>query len=208
VQESSHAQKFTKKGKGNFQDSWSYLNLDEYLTPKGIEMRDNARAIMTKIEPQLYDSTENATFPHHLVDELKKIKLSGSDLKGVGGPELPTLDHCSLIYEIGKIDASICTFLAVHNSLGQYTVYNLGNEEQKKRILSDTVPMNKVMAFGLTEPEYGSDAASIKTTAKKVEGGYLLNGQKRWIGNATFCDYTVIWARNEAEKGAVQCFVA
>lgn len=55
------------------------------------------------------------------------------------------------------------------------------------------------MSFGLTEPEYGSDATSLKTSAKKVEGGYIINGNKRWIGNATFADYIIIWARNENE---------
>lgn len=67
--------------------------------------------------------------------------------------------------------------------------------------------MNKIMAFGLTEPDYGSDASSLKTTAKKVEGGYLVNGQKRWIGNGAMAGYITIWARNEAEKNAIQCFV-
>lgn len=61
----------------------------------------------------------------------------------------------------------------------------------------------KVLCFGLTEPEYGSDASSIKTTAKKVEGGYLINGVKRWIGNGTFADYIIIWAKNESEGGKV-----
>jgi len=59
---------------------------------------------------------------------------------------------------------------------------------------------NKSICFGLTEPEYGSDATSLKTTAKKVEGGYVINGSKRWIGNGTFADYIVIWAKNEEEK--------
>lgn len=59
------------------------------------------------------------------------------------------------------------------------------------------------MSFGLTEPEYGSDASGLKTTAKKVEGGYLLNGKKRWIGNATIADYITIWAKNEDEGGKI-----
>ena len=69
------------------------------------------------------------------------------------------------------------------------------------------MPLKKVMAWALTEPETGSDASSIQTTAKKVEGGYLLNGRKRWIGNATFADYIACWARNEADGGKIQCFL-
>jgi acyl-CoA oxidase len=67
--------------------------------------------------------------------------------------------------------------------------------------------MNKYICFGLTEPDYGSDATSLKTHATKVEGGYLINGQKRWIGNATFADYIIIWAKNPAENNNIQAFV-
>lgn len=63
--------------------------------------------------------------------------------------------------------------------------------------------LKKIISFGLTEMENGSDASGLKTSAKKVDGGYLLNGSKRWIGNATFADYIVIWAKNEAEKGKI-----
>jgi alkylation response protein AidB-like acyl-CoA dehydrogenase len=59
------------------------------------------------------------------------------------------------------------------------------------------------MSFGLTEPEFGSDATSLQTTAKKVEGGYLLNGKKRWIGNATFAEYIIVWAMNVDEKNKI-----
>ena len=67
--------------------------------------------------------------------------------------------------------------------------------------------MKKIICFGLTEPDYGSDATSLKTTARKVEGGWILNGKKKWIGNATFADYIVIWARNEEKQGKVQGFI-
>jgi alkylation response protein AidB-like acyl-CoA dehydrogenase len=69
--------------------------------------------------------------------------------------------------------------------------------------LPECIKLNKVCCFGLTEKEYGSDATSLKTTAKKVEGGYLLNGNKRWIGNATIADYVIIWAKNEAEGNKI-----
>ena len=72
-----------------------------------------------------------------------------------------------------------------------------GSEEQKKRIIPDCVAFKKFICFGLTEPTHGSDATSLLTTAKKTEGGYLITGQKRWIGNGTFADYIIVWARNE-----------
>lgn len=113
----------------------------------------------------------------------------------------------AIIYELAKIDASVGTFIAVHNSLGLQVVDSLGDEEQRARFLPDGIALNKVFSFGLTEPEYGSDATSLKTVAKKVEGGYLLNGKKRWIGNATFADYIIVWAVNPEEGKKIQGFV-
>ena len=108
---------------------------------------------------------------------------------------------------MAKYDASIATFYFVHNAIGQCVVDALGDEEQRKRVLTETMNMDRFICFGLTEPDYGSDATSLMTTATKVEGGYLLNGQKRWIGNATFADYITVWARNPAEDGNVQGFL-
>jgi len=82
----------------------------------------------------------------------------------------------------------------------------LGDEEQKNRLLPKGVSFKKIFCFGLTEPTNGSDASALKTTARKVEGGWVLNGEKRWIGNATFGD-VIVWARNEEDEGRVQAFV-
>lgn len=117
------------------------------------------------------------------------------------------MEVAAVCYEIAKIDASIGTFLIVHNSIGMAVVDMLGSEEQRAKILPDAIALRKIMSFGLTEPDYGSDATSLKTSAKKVPGGYVLNGQKRWIGNATFADYIIIWARNAEEGNKVQAFV-
>jgi acyl-CoA oxidase len=110
--------------------------------------------------------------------------LNGLYIKDFGGPGLTTLEAGSIIYEISKRDASISAFIMVHNSIGTSTIHMLGNEEQKQRFLPDLISLKKICCWALTEPDFGSDASSLQTTAKKVEGGYLLNGTKRWIGNA------------------------
>ena len=117
--------------------------------------------------------------------------------------ELNIVDTGSVFYELGRWDASVATFFIVTNCLGIAVIERCGGEEQKKRILPDCVLMKKNICFGLTEPNYGSDATSLKTSAKKVEGGYVLNGEKRWIGNATFADYIIIWARNVDEGNKI-----
>ena len=101
-----------------------------------------------------------------------------------------------IAYEIAKYDASISTFYLVHNAIGTAVVEALGDDEQRGRVLTETINMDKFISFGLSEPNHGSDASSLKTTATKTEGGYILNGSKRWIGNATFADYIVVWAKN------------
>ena len=98
---------------------------------------------------------------------------------------------------------SMATFFLVHNSIGMDVVDQLGDEEQRARILPDCIALKKVICFGLTEPQNGSDASNLKTNATKVEGGYLLNGEKRWIGNATHADYINVWARNPLEDNKV-----
>ena len=101
----------------------------------------------------------------------------------------------------------MATFFVVTNCLGISVIERCGGEEQKQRIIPDCVLFKKFIAFGLTEPTNGSDATGLLSTAKKVEGGFLLNGKKRWIGNATFADYIVIWAKNVDDGNKIQGFV-
>ena len=112
-----------------------------------------------------------------------------------------------IIYELAKVDASISTFLSVHNSIGMAVVDYLGNEEQRARILPDGIALKKILSFGSSEPDFGSDATGLRTNAKKVEGGFLINGEKRWIGNATFADYIIVWARNLDDGEKIQAFL-
>ena len=157
---------------------------------------------------KLYEFTEKAEFPHHLIPKIAELGISGIDTPTIlGGKGLSTVDACACMYELARKDASIATFYLLHHSLGLYTIQKLASDELKERVLKDCVPLKKVMAWALTEPANGSDASSIETTATKVEGGYLLNGKKRWIGNATFSDYICVWARNLNEGGKIQCFL-
>lgn len=112
-----------------------------------------------------------------------------------------------ILMEMANKDASIATFFLVHNAIGQSVMNALGDEEQRKRFLTDTINLNKICCFGLTEPDNGSDASALKTTATRTKGGWLINGRKRWIGNATFADYINVWARNPEDGNNIQCFV-
>jgi len=119
---------------------------------------------------------------------------------------LNTLEAGAIVYEMAKLDGSVATFLLVHNAIGMAVIDALGDEEQKERFLTRGIKFEKIFCFGLTEPENGSDATGLKTSARRVEGGWILNGQKRWIGNATMGD-VVVWARNEDDGNRIQAFV-
>jgi len=108
---------------------------------------------------------------------------------------------------ITRYDSSLGSFFGIQNGLGVRSIYVLGNDEQKARMLPGTISLKEVFAFALTEPDYGSDAGNLKTTATKVEGGYLLNGTKTWIGNADICTYCIVWAKNLADGNKIQAFV-
>ena len=117
------------------------------------------------------------------------------------------MDTGAIFYELARWDASIATFFIVSNCLGISVVEKCGSDDQKKRILPDCILMKKTICFGLTEPTNGSDATGLLSTARKVEGGFILNGNKRWIGNAGFADYVVIWAKNIDEGNKIQGFI-
>jgi len=97
---------------------------------------------------------------------------------------------------MAKRDGSIITFLLVHNSIGTASIDMLGNEEQRNRMVPKCLSLEKIACFALSEPDYGSDATSLETNAKKVEGGWLINGTKKWIGNSDIASYIVVWAKN------------
>ena len=162
---------------------------------------------MEAARERLIENTKTSDFPFWLVPEIKKLGVNGVQIKDFGGPGMTNLEVGAIAYEMAKVDSSVATFYLVHNCIGQNVVDALGDYEQRQRVISETINMDKYICFGLTEPDNGSDASGLQTTAKKVEGGYLLTGQKRWIGNATFADYIVVWARNPHENNNIQGFL-
>lgn len=112
-----------------------------------------------------------------------------------------------MLYELGRADQSLALFMFLQNSLGVSVLNACCSEEQKARYLPDLIALNKISCFCLTEPENGSDATDMKTTATKVEGGYILNGLKRWPGNSVDADIWIVWAKNVSDKNKIQGFI-
>ena len=138
--------------------------------------------------------------------KLAALGLGGATLKGNGCAGHSVLGAAMVVVEMARVDASMSTFLMVHNSLAMLTIGLLGSDAQQKELLPAMASLDSVGAWALTEPGHGSDASSLATTATKVPGGWRLNGCKRWIGNATWCDVVIVWARS-SETGQVNAFV-
>ncbi|MGW4523955.1 acyl-CoA dehydrogenase family protein [Amycolatopsis sp. NPDC004378] len=146
-------------------------------------------------------------FPHHLVAPLGKLDVGGLSYTGYGLPGRTSLLDGFVTLDLARTDPSFATFFGVHTGLAMGSIYLCGSEEQKARWLPPMHRFEKIGAFGLTEPDVGSAASrGLKTTARREGGEWVLNGEKKWIGNATFADVVVIWAK-DVEDGQVKGFL-
>ncbi len=178
------------------------------LTPEQRELQLKVRAFMEKeVKPLVNDYWLRDQFPFELIPKFKELNICGVTYDGYGCPNLPFIMEGVLAMEMARVDASIATFFGVQSGLSMGSIYICGSEEQKAKWLPQMQKFDKIGAFGLTEPEVGSGAAGgLTTTCKKTEDGWILNGQKKWIGNATFADLVVIWAR-DLDDGEVKGFI-
>ena len=167
-------------------------------------VRDFLEAEVTPIINQYWIREE---FPHQIIPKLAELGIAGLAYHGYGCPGKSTVLDGLLAMEIARVDSSIATFFGVHGGLAMGSIYLCGSEEQKQQWLPAMARWEKIGAFGLTEPEVGSGTSGgLTTTALRDGDTWILNGQKKWIGNATFSDVTVIWAR-DLEDNQVKGFL-
>lgn len=146
-------------------------------------------------------------FPFEIIPKLAALNICGLTYDGYGCAGKSSLMEGIIAMEIARVDASVATFFGVQSGLAMGSIYLCGSEVQKQEWLPAMQQMKLIGAFGLTEPEVGSGAAGgLTVTARRTEKGWLLNGEKKWIGNATFADVTVIWAK-DVEDGEVKGFL-
>ncbi len=172
--------------------------MDELLTEEERSVRDKVRSFCDhEVIPIINDYWERAEFPFELIPKIAALNISGVDIQGYGSPGLSAIATGLIMLEFARGDASVCTFFGVHSGLAMHSISMLGSDEQKERWLPAMARMEKIGAFGLTEPDHGSDAVALETRAHRVGDEYILDGAKRWIGNASFADVTIIWARDD-----------
>ncbi|KAM2468231.1 hypothetical protein PS1_009950 [Malus domestica] len=171
--------------------------IDDLLTPEEQAIRLRVRECMEKdVAPIMAEYWEKAEFPFQIIPKLGALRIAGGAIKGYGCPGLSITANAFATAEIARVDASCSTFFLVHSSAAMLTIALCGSEAQKQKYLPSLAEFKTVACWGLTEPYYGSVASALRATATKVEGGWVLEGQKRWIGNSTFADVLIIFARN------------
>lgn len=154
-----------------------------------------------EVAPVITEYWIREEFPYQLLPKLAELHIMGLPYQGYGCPGKSMVLDGMLMMELARVDSSFATFRGVHSGLAMGSIYLCGSEEQKQRWLPPMARLETIGSFGLTEPLVGSGASGGLTTTARREGDtWLLNGQKTWIGNATWGDLTVIWARDVADN--------
>jgi glutaryl-CoA dehydrogenase len=178
-----------------------FYQLSRTLSPEDNDLRLKVREFMEReVQPIINDYWERDEFPFELLPKFKALGIGGLPFKGYGCPGKSTMLMGFLMMEIARVDASFSTFFGVHTGLAMGSIYVCGSEEQKQRWLPAMARMEKIGSFGLTEPDVGSGTGGgLTTTCRRDGDSWILNGQKKWIGNAPWGDVTIIWARDVAD---------
>jgi glutaryl-CoA dehydrogenase len=159
-----------------------------------------------EVLPVINEYWERAEFPWPLLPKLAKLGVIGDGIEGYGCPKMSPIAVGLVHMELNRGDGSLGTFVGVQAGLAMRSIAMLGSEEQKTRWLGPMAALERLGAFALTEPLHGSDSVALETTAQRTGSTWVLNGRKKWIGNGTIADVTVVWAR-DAEDGKVKGFL-
>ncbi|MCD4695054.1 MAG: acyl-CoA dehydrogenase family protein [Bacteroidales bacterium] len=176
-----------------------YFNMDELFTEEHKLIRDSVRDwVNRRVKPIIDEACHKHEFPAHLTKELGEIGAFGPYIpEKYGGAGLDQISYGLIMQELERGDSAIRSAASVQSSLVMYPIFKFGSEEQKLKYLPLLASGEKIGAFGLTEPDHGSDPGSMKTKFEDKGDHYLLNGAKMWITNATNADVCVVWAKDE-----------
>ena len=183
------------------------LRIDAQLTEEERMIRDNVREYCNKsLMPRILEANRNETFHPEIYKEMGELGILGASIKGYGCAGVGYVSYGLITREIERVDSSYRSAFSVQSSLAMYAIYQFGSEAQKEDLLPQMAAGDLIGCFGLTEPDAGSDPGSMASNAKKVDGGYKLNGSKTWITNAPVADVFIIWAKDE--QGVLRGFIA
>lgn len=186
---------------------------DFYLFARTLSEEEDALRLKVRtfmeqdVQPIIAGYWERDEFPFELLPRFKALNIGGLPYRGYGCPGGSSTLLGFIMMEIARVDSSISTFYGVHTGLAMGSIHLCGSDEQKQRWLPAMAAMDKIGSFALTEPDVGSGTAGGLTTTARREGDtWILNGQKKWIGNATWGDVTIVWAR-DVDDNQVKGFI-
>jgi len=187
-------------------DPRDFLAIDALLDDEERAIRDTVRQwVRERILPEVGEWFEQGILPRELAQEVGQLGLFGMHLDGYGLPGASAVAYGLTCLELEAGDSGIRSFVSVQGSLAMFSIWKWGSEEQKQRWLPGMHSGELIGCFGLTEPDAGSDPGSMRTTAKRDGGDWILNGSKMWITNGTIADVATVWARTE--DGAINGFL-
>ena len=182
------------------------LLLDEQLTDEELSIQKSARDYcQNELMPRILDANRNGIFNKSIYKEMGQLGFLGAPIDGYGCAGTNYVSYGLIAREIERVDSSYRSAFSVQTSLAMHAIHKFGSEEQKEFYLPQMAKGELIGCFGLTEPDAGSDPGSMKTNAKKVDGGYMLNGSKTWITNSPIADVLIIWAKDE--QGILRGFI-
>ncbi|MBV8069918.1 MAG: acyl-CoA dehydrogenase family protein [Acidobacteriaceae bacterium] len=173
-----------------------YLQFDSLLSEQELMVRQTARQFVDeRVLPCVREAFNLATFPKQLIPEMGSLGFFGANLEGYGCAGMNNVEYGLIMQELERGDSGLRSFVSVQGALVMYPIYTFGSEEQKQRWLPRLQSGTAVGCFGLTEPDFGSNPAGMRTRAEKRGNRWILNGEKTWITNGSVADVAVVWAR-------------
>ncbi|ODO08507.1 glutaryl-CoA dehydrogenase [Cryptococcus wingfieldii CBS 7118] len=186
------------------------LDLKSLLTEEEIAIHETAKAYAQEnLLPRVVEAYRTAKFDPKIMREMGELGLLGATIQGYGCAGVSSVSYGLIAREVERVDSGYRSAMSVQSSLVMHPINEFGTEEQKEKYIPKLATGEYIGAFGLTEPNHGSDPSSMETTATKTADGWVLNGSKTWISNAPVADVFVVWARvvEDGEKGKVRGFL-
>ena len=175
-----------------------YLLFDSQLSEQELLVRRTARRFADeRAAPLIRDCFRDGRFPTELIAEMAELGFLGANLEGYGCAGMSNVEYGLIMQELERIDSGLRSFVSVQGALVMYPILAYGSDEQKSRWLPLLQAGKALGCFGLTEPDFGSNPAGMRTTAVRDGGNWVLNGEKTWITNGSVADIAVVWARTQ-----------
>jgi glutaryl-CoA dehydrogenase len=179
-----------------------YFCVDSLFSEEELLVRQTARRFAgERILPLIRDCYREARFPSELIPEMAELGFLGANLEGYGCAGMSNVEYGLVMQELERADSGVRSFVSVQGALTMYPILAFGSEEQKQKWLPRLQSGKAVGCFGLTEPDFGSNPAGMRATARRDGDGWVIDGEKTWITNGTMADVAVVWARTDAGIG-------